>query len=300
MTLNMFGSLKQMELKMQLLECHTSRRVKSLNRVAAANGLCFGQTAKWTATAAQRSPGLAAETTSASGTTWAPMRGPNVTSTPKPQTGSQAKLLTRLRALQKRWQRARQRAEAPPPQCVNWSVWDLRTHLRTPVLKKLDPSCSHAAPSPASVSNCEGYLSYKNLPQDWCSKLDQWALCGIGDGRVYGSGYGCTFKRYNDQNYCKPLNSGNECNQFQLKNSEKSMMVATTKSSFSVADNKVNVALGFFAVIGGCAILYNAVQMVSKYACEPKKWTPIGEEPDVWRMNTIKIPWIILNQLSEV
>eukprot|EP00493_Phyllostaurus_siculus_P025902 UN26247 len=157
----------------------------------------------------------------------------------------------------------------------------MAAYHRRDVLKKLDPSCSHAAPSPASVSNCEGYLSYKNLPQDWCSKLDQWALCGIGDGRVYGSGYGCTFKRYNDQNYCKPLNSGNECNQFQLKNSEKSMMVATTKSSFSVADNKVNVALGFFAVIGGCAILYNAVQMVSKYACEPKKWTPIGEEPDV-------------------
>jgi len=52
---------------------------------------------------------------------------------------------------------------------------------------------------------------------------------------------------------------------------EKSMMAT------QIADDKVNVALGFFAVIGGCAIMYNAAQAVRKFACE-QKWTPIGEE----------------------
>jgi len=159
------------------------------------------------------------------------------------------------------------------------------------VLKKLEPRCVKTAEESvagywsaagkwiadgveaATASNCEGYLYFDSLPTDWCLKLTSWAECGIADGVVYGEGYGCTFKRFNDGTHCKDLNSGNECNQFQLTMPEKSMMVA------EIADNNVDIALGFFAVIGGCAIMYNAVQMVSKYACE-QKWTPI-EEADV-------------------
>merc|ERR1711953_1298288 len=88
------------------------------------------------------------------------------------------------------------------------------------VLTKLNPGCSKAP-------NCEGYLFRKNLPQDWCSKLTNWAECGIADGVVYGSGYGCTFKSHNGGVHCKTLNSGNECNQFQLQHSAAEYAVAT-------------------------------------------------------------------------
>jgi len=81
--------------------------------------------------------------------------------------------------------------------------------------------------------------------------------CGTGWGRQLGK--------------CQLGIPSGVCSHSEAGESEKSMMAA------QIADNKVNVALGFFAVIGGCAIMYNAVQRVRKYACE-QQWTPIGEE----------------------
>jgi len=52
---------------------------------------------------------------------------------------------------------------------------------------------------------------------------------------------------------------------------EKPRMVA------QIANDKVNTAVGFFAVIGGCAIIYNAVQRVRKFVYE-HELTPIAEE----------------------
>lgn len=59
----------------------------------------------------------------------------------------------------------------------------------------------------------------------------------------------------------------------EFHNLEKSTVAA------QIADDEVNIATVIFAVIGGCAFMYNSVQLVRKYACE-QEWTPI-EENDV-------------------
>jgi len=75
--------------------------------------------------------------------------------------------------------------------------------------------CIFKPPSPDVASNCGGYLLFKNLPKDWCSELSEYAICGIGDGKILGSGYDCKFEPH-DTGSCKDLNSGNECNKFQI------------------------------------------------------------------------------------
>jgi len=66
--------------------------------------------------------------------------------------------------------------------------------------------------SPIDV-NCAGYVNYEDLPSNWCNQIDRWALCGIGNGIVSGSGYNCEFRE--DTGSCKSLSSGNQCNVFQ-------------------------------------------------------------------------------------
>jgi len=53
------------------------------------------------------------------------------------------------------------------------------------------------------------------LPEDWCDSLSQWAICGIGDGKVAGYGYGCEYQE-NHLGDCKDLNSRDQCVQFAL------------------------------------------------------------------------------------
>lgn len=67
-------------------------------------------------------------------------------------------------------------------------------------------------------SNCEGYLSYDDLPADWCNQMDYWGICGIGNGKIRGNGYGCKFTR-GEKGHCKTMNSENTCNAFQRKDS---------------------------------------------------------------------------------
>lgn len=64
--------------------------------------------------------------------------------------------------------------------------------------------------------NCEGYLNLVDLPEDWCDQMEQWDICGIGNGKISGPGYGCSFTPDATGN-CKALNSGNSCNAFQKK-----------------------------------------------------------------------------------
>lgn len=65
----------------------------------------------------------------------------------------------------------------------------------------------------ASVTNCEGYLMYHELPSDWCEYLTSWAICGIADGVIDGSGYGCTL-RVNETGFCKDKDGNDQCTQF--------------------------------------------------------------------------------------
>merc|ERR1711953_1540104 len=136
------------------------------------------------------------------------------------------------------------------------------------VLTKLNPGCSKAP-------NCEGYLFRKNLPQDWCSKLTNWAECGIADGVVYGSGYGCTFKSHNGGVHCKTLNSGNECNQFQLQHSAAEYAVATRMSD----SEETQVAES-----SGCHkwTLFMAECEVDSDCCPEKSWTCGRDNRCIW------------------
>jgi len=64
------------------------------------------------------------------------------------------------------------------------------------------------------ILNCPLYKTHAQLPKDWCNQIDEWAICGVADGTVSGSGYGCKFQR-GKHGYCKALNSGDQCNKFQ-------------------------------------------------------------------------------------
>merc|ERR1711928_73606 len=75
--------------------------------------------------------------------------------------------------------------------------------------------CIFKPPSPDVASNCGGYLRFKDLPKDWCSELSEYAICGVGDGIVSGSGYDCKFEPHKTGS-CKQIDSGNECNKLQI------------------------------------------------------------------------------------
>jgi len=65
----------------------------------------------------------------------------------------------------------------------------------------------------ALVTNCEGYITYNELPDDWCEGLTHWAICGIADGRIDGPGYGCTFSSTRT-GYCKDKDGNDQCTKF--------------------------------------------------------------------------------------
>jgi hypothetical protein len=68
---------------------------------------------------------------------------------------------------------------------------------------------------PTEFVNCEGYVNFEDLPEDWCSQLDEYGICGIADGVLRGPSYDCTFTA-RESGYCKELDSDNQCNAFQL------------------------------------------------------------------------------------
>merc|ERR1712131_146045 len=66
-----------------------------------------------------------------------------------------------------------------------------------------------------AAENCPEYLDYEDLPPNWCSQLSRWAICGIGNGVVDGSGYGCKFHpAERRKGYCKDPNYTNQCAKF--------------------------------------------------------------------------------------
>jgi len=77
-----------------------------------------------------------------------------------------------------------------------------------------DPESTTESPHTELV-NCEGYLAFEDLPEDWCSKISTWGQCGIADGIIKGSGYGCDFTPGTTLGYCKNTDSGSQCNVFQ-------------------------------------------------------------------------------------
>ena len=71
--------------------------------------------------------------------------------------------------------------------------------------------------------NCAGYMNDAELPQDWCSQMEYWSICGIHNGVIRGDGYGCTFV-LGETGYCKETDSGHECNIFQKPPSNSFLM----------------------------------------------------------------------------
>jgi len=63
----------------------------------------------------------------------------------------------------------------------------------------------------AGAINCAGFKNKAQLPGNWCSRLGRWAICGIGDGLIFGPGYGCKFTA-GKKGGCKKLGGSNECN----------------------------------------------------------------------------------------
>jgi len=70
-----------------------------------------------------------------------------------------------------------------------------------------------------SITNCEGYLTYYELPEYWCNSLSSWSICGIGDGVIDGKGYGCEFHQ-GRQGYCYDIDSNSVCAQFVPEQTE--------------------------------------------------------------------------------
>lgn len=89
-----------------------------------------------------------------------------------------------------------------------------------------DPNYTNQCAKFVKSDNCNGYMNYAQLPSDWCSRLSPWAICGIGNGVVDGSGYGCEF--FPDRSgYCKSTSSNDQCTAFLLSGAEE-MLGATT------------------------------------------------------------------------
>jgi len=63
-----------------------------------------------------------------------------------------------------------------------------------------------------SFTNCEGYLTYDELITNWCWKINTNAICGIGDGIIFGKDYDCAF--YHSEGYCWDIDGGHECTRF--------------------------------------------------------------------------------------
>jgi len=80
-----------------------------------------------------------------------------------------------------------------------------------------DAPTSYLTEAPSSsdyiVTNCEGYLTFNQLPHNWCNMLSNWAICGIADGVIRGSGYGCRYIS-TGVNFCYAKDSGDLCTQF--------------------------------------------------------------------------------------
>jgi len=119
--------------------------------------------------------------------------------------------------------------------------------------------------------NCASYQFYEDLPEDWCTRIDQWAICGIANGKVSGKGYNCEFTPGATGN-CKDLNSGNTCNALQKNGRE----------SFATAQSVISIPAEFsmlhgFALLGLIFIMYSSYKKCSKqsgYVDVPK-----GAEP---------------------
>jgi len=119
--------------------------------------------------------------------------------------------------------------------------------------------------------NCAGYQFYEDLPEDWCTRIDQWAICGIANGKVSGKGYNCEFTPGATGN-CKDLNSGNTCNALQ-KNGRESFATAQSVISIPAEFSMLNG----FALLGLIFIMYSSYKKCSKQSGYVD--VPEGAEP---------------------
>jgi len=89
-----------------------------------------------------------------------------------------------------------------------------------------DPDYTNQCAKFVKSDNCNGYMTYAQLPSNWCSRISQWGICGIGNGVIDGSGYGCEWHP-DRSGYCKSPSSNDQCTAFLLSGAEE-MLGATT------------------------------------------------------------------------
>jgi len=106
-------------------------------------------------------------------------------------------------------------------------------------------------PTVAVVTNCDRYLMYHELPSNWCDSLMSWAICGIADGVIYGSNWGCEF-RSNQTGVCN-IDGNDQCTQF------------LRESDIESADpENRNIVLIVLVLVFGCYLLCCCWKMTRK------------------------------------